>query len=245
MPLRTGAAFSVAVSLMMAVGVFSGCGNDGTSGDATGSSSESPAPVAPATGEPTPTPSAALVANEKPVHTSDVSPASVGRSDCPADWLAAKSQSTGFSICYPADWGYFARANERRLHDGSSYWDDEVTILLPGKDRIRAEVYVGYLAPGQGYYFAECSEPEPVMFLEISGTVCSWGDQGEPIDDFVTRGTIRATGYYLPVDRGRWSLGIALDGYEGGEVAEGDPGSVSESDAAAAQQILETLRFGD
>ncbi|MFV1991813.1 MAG: thrombospondin type 3 repeat-containing protein, partial [Acidimicrobiales bacterium] len=130
--------------------------------------------------EPTPVPTASplLVANEKPVHTVDVTPASIGRSDCPADWLASQSQATGYSICYPSDWDYFVQDNGRGLSDGSTYWNDTSYLLLPGEGRPRAEVLIAYLLIDDSYLFADCPEPEPTTFQGISGTVCLWSDQG-------------------------------------------------------------------
>src|SRR6185295_4840890 len=60
--------------------------------------------------------------NDAPKH--DVgSAASLGRSDCDATWQAARSQRSGWSLCFPASWTY----RQNRIGVAGT-WEDSFSL---------------------------------------------------------------------------------------------------------------------
>jgi len=103
----------------------------------------------------------------------------LGRTDCPAGWRALVSDTTGMSVCFPADIG--------RVTSGESGMTDPVTGVVRYEDRIEitlsgsnlpavVTVNVVRSAGLSGPYWLDCAHPDFTPVLGLPAKTCVYPD---------------------------------------------------------------------
>jgi hypothetical protein len=143
--------------------------------------------------------------NTRPVHVNG-SAVDIGRTDCPAGWLAGRSETSGFSICYPPSGSY---SGQPSIYLDT--WTDGAVVSLSDGGQVVALVGLKHLAVGVSDNFVECSEPERVQLSGQPASLCVWEDGGAlPINRDDYPGLVKVYGYYLEDGADRIAVDVLL-----------------------------------
>ncbi len=181
----------------------------------------------------------AAVLSSPPVHRVGDAVA-LGRSDCPAGWQADVSDTTGMSICFPADAGRVT-SHESGMTDavtGVVRYEDRIEITLSGSNLPAVAVINVLRSAGMsGPFDLDCPQPESTRIGDSPAKSCVWpegkeGDVGEAgvVPWFISAHLIDRAGY-------QWVFHGVIWGVVGHPT--GDTSSLKGS----ISQVLSTLRL--
>lgn len=109
----------------------------------------------------------------------------LGRADCPSDWNALVSDTSGMSICLPSGW---------RLSRGGLNFDgkfEETALLVLGTSKEVVSISLVRLTGLSGPWSLHCANPESTQFLSSPALRCIWGEGANPITE--------PLGYFVPL----------------------------------------------
>ncbi len=181
---------------------------------------------------PPPINEAALLA-APPVHRVGDAKA-LGRNDCPAGWQAVVSDTTGVSVCFPADIGKLTDSG----FQSPGGWEEALMINIPGdNEKPNLGIRVIRSAGTSGPYHTNCAQPEISLLLGLPAETCIWGESSPLNEDldagvglYVVAHSIEKSGFQWVFEATIWDF-------------KGKPSKDQSTLRATIAQIFATLQL--